>query len=87
MDSTKSRAMLWYDRPKEKTTLTDRLVPAVDTYTKKFGNEPGVLFLRPDMLPAPVETIAGMQVMLYAKLPPQHVVLCSQKEDFFSVHK
>ncbi len=87
MDFAKSRAMLWYDRPKEKTTLEDRLAPAVETYTKKYGNEPGIIFMRPDMLPAPVETIGGMQVIPYAKLPPQHVVLCDKKEDFLSSKK
>ncbi len=86
MNSMKSRAMLWLDRPKEKTALEDRLAPAVETYTRKYGNEPGVIFVRPDMLEASVETIGGMQVILYAKIPPQHVVLCIKKEDFFNTN-
>ncbi len=84
MNSMKSRAMLWLDRPKEKTTLEDRLASAVETYTRKYGNESYLVIMRPDMIPAPVDTIAGMQIMLYAKLPPQHVILCSKKEDFLS---
>ncbi len=83
MEITKSKAMLWLDKPTDKTTLEDRLAPAVTTYTKKHGNEPVVIYMRPDMIPIAVATIAGMKIIPYAKLPPQHVVLCSQKEDFF----
>ncbi len=83
MKMSKSKAMLWLDKPTDRTTLEDRLAPAVTTYTKKNRSEPGVIYMRPDMIPTQVATIAGMHIIPYAKLPPYHVVLCSQKEDFF----